>query len=153
MLKKFLVSTALLFASLSANAEQVTVASAQSASTGRYLGTAIYNGTNTECTIFANPVMAVGPIYGLVNINGGLFYSYYFNCYEMNRPRPQPQRRLFNFSGAAFCPAPNNSDSLYCLAVVDPIHQACSEVGGQTIACPRSCTALCDRPVRWSPLQ
>ncbi|MCX6119271.1 MAG: hypothetical protein NT027_17165 [Proteobacteria bacterium] len=156
MLKKFLVSTAMLFASLSANAEQVTVASTQNASTGRYLGTAVYNGTNTECTIFANPVLAVGPIYGLVNINGGLFYSYYYNCYEMARPQPrprvQPQRRLFDAYGLASCPAPQY-EGLYCPAWVDPMYQACSEVGGRAVGCPGSCTVLCDRPVGYSPLQ
>ncbi len=102
---------ALLLMSGSAQAEQVTAASATQQA-GRYLGNALWNGTNTECLIFANPVLAVGPFYGLINVNGALMYGTYFQCHELVgggiQPPvyPQPPRPPVNpgppYPGAGF---------------------------------------------------
>jgi hypothetical protein len=156
MFKRILVSTILAFSSIQANAEQVAVASAASAPAGRFLGTALYNGTNTECVVFANPVLAVGPIFGPIYINGVLYNAYYYNCFTLNQPAPIPNpvipvptpnrhQPLFNFEGRTHCPRPQESQ--LCLAWIDPIIQACQDVGGLAVDCPESCVTLCTRPL------
>jgi hypothetical protein len=145
MFGRILVSSIISAMSLVASAEQVVAAQgAHNPSIGRFLGAVVYNGTNTECTIYANPVMAVGPIYGLVNLNGGLMNAWYYNCHEMRQNRTE--RGLFDGYGRSTCPAANPGP-VYCPAVVDPIFEACADAGGEVVGCPGTCITLCTVPV------
>jgi hypothetical protein len=144
MFGRILVSSIISVMSFAANAEQVVAPQGSyNSNIGRFLGAVVYNGTNTECTIYANPVMAVGPIYGLVNLNGQLMNAWYYNCHEMVQANRNPG--LFDAYGRTTCPAPQNSP--ICLAVVDPIFAACADAGGQTVGCPGTCVTLCTVPV------
>jgi hypothetical protein len=80
-----------LLASLEASAvAEQQVASAVDNRAGRYLGNVVYNGSGIECTIFANPVLAVGPYFGPVMMNGWLVNAYYYQCYELRGGSPGP---------------------------------------------------------------
>jgi hypothetical protein len=70
-------------------AEQYVASTADNRA-GRYLGNVIYNGSGIECTIFANPVLAVGPYFGPVMMNGYLVNAYYYQCFEMAGGSPGP---------------------------------------------------------------
>jgi hypothetical protein len=154
-LKSIIASVSIIAATVSASsvyAAQVQSATASGPQVGRYLGTALYNGTNTECTMFANPVMAVGPVYGLVNVGGLLYSAWYYNCHEyVVAPTPIPTyntKRLFDENGPASCPIPQRN--IGCPAVISPIVEQCEAVGGTAYACPGSCTTLCNVSLSWT---